>query len=400
MVRKRGLTFCLAAQEGEAMERIFSKKFVLIEAIAFFLLSLLIELLSLNTFKRLIFILIYILQDMKKTLVTLLMVVMGTALLCSCMGNQEKHVGKKGSSGKTLEMILVANKDVYTGDTKQLIDSLFCHPQEGLMDVEPIFDLVNIPVSSFQSTEMFQAHRNIVICDIKADNPNKVYKHVDYWAAPQVVFEFAVKDRATLDSFLVKYAPTVVESMYAAEHQRIIEAFNDTKGIEIMDKVKEHFGFGLTFSNEFSIAKMTQNFAWIRKETKDFGIGVLVQTMPYTNESQFDENTILKNLDITMKQNVPGPADSSYMGTERRWDIAHKQITMAGQYCIESRGMWRTFGDFMGGPFVCYTLLSPDKKQVVMLTAYTYSPRNTNQTPYAKRDHLMQVESICHSITF
>jgi hypothetical protein len=51
----------------------------------------------------------------------------------------------------------------------------------------------------------------------------------------------------------------------------------------------------------------------------------------------------------------------------------------------------------MGGPYVSYTLLSPDKKNVIMLMGYVYCPRNK---PWTKRDLLMQVESICWSIDF
>ena len=66
---------------------------------------------------------------------------------------------------------------------------------------------------------------------------------------------------------------------------------------------------------------------------------------------------------------------------------------MAGaQYVIETRGLWRLFGDFMGGPFVCYSIVSPDGKEVVDLLGYVYCPR------FDKRDYMMQVDGICRSI--
>ena len=62
------------------------------------------------------------------------------------------------------------------------------------------------------------------------------------------------------------------------------------------------------------------------------------------------------------------------------------------KYAVETRGLWRSFGDFMGGPFVNYTLLSPDGKQLVELTGFVYCPR------FDKRDYMMQVDGICRSI--
>lgn len=336
----------------------------------------------------------------KKTTILLLVALATASVMVSCSSNDAPAQGKKGSSGKTLEMMLVTDKTTYSGATKMLIDSLFRCPQEGFFTPEPIFDVVTIPPSSFNNTEMFQAHRNIVICDINPNNPNKVYKSKDKWAAPQVVYDFAVKDRQTLDSFLAKYASMMIDDMRMADRRRVIKAFASTKGVEVMNRIEENFGFSLTVSSEFEVAKMTDDFAWIRKETKDFGIGVLVNTMPYESKAIFDEEEILRNLDAMMKQHVPGPAENSYMGTERRVDVARRQVTMADQYCIETRGMWRTFGDFMGGPYVNYTLLAPDQKTVVMLTGYVYAPRSTKSTPYPKRDYLMQADGICWSIKF
>ncbi len=337
---------------------------------------------------------------MKKTTMLLFVALTAASMMVSCGSKERPAQGKKGSSGKTLEMLLVADKTVYSGSTKLLIDSLFRCPQEGFLMPEPIFDVVNIPPSSFNNAEMFQAHRNIIICDINPENPNKVYKSNDKWAAPQVVYDFAMKDRHALDSFLAKCAPMIINDMRMADRRRVIKAFNSMRAPDVMNRIKENFGFSLTVSDEFEIAKMTDDFAWIRKETKDFGVGVLVKTMPYKDKAVFEEKEILRNLDTMMKQHVPAPAENSYMGTERRVDAARQQVTMAGQYCIETRGMWRTFGDFMGGPYVNYTLLTPDQKTVVMLTGYVYATRTTKSTPYSKRDYLMQADGICWSIAF
>ena len=158
------------------------------------------------------------------------------------------------------------------------------------------------------------------------------------------------------------------------------------------------------FSNEFSLAKQDIDFAWVRKEAKDFGIGVLIDVFPYTDQNVFDEQNILDRLDTIMKRHVPASAENSYMGIERRRDEAgnylapiysKRQVEFDSDYCIETRGSWRSFGDFMAGPFVNYTFLSPNKKKVIMLTGYVYCPRNK---PWTKRDLLMQVESICWSL--
>lgn len=328
------------------------------------------------------------------------------ALICSCSQNPTDDNQKKGSSGKTLELLVVADKDIYCGETKELIDSLFGRPQEGLYQPESMFDIVNIPVSSYQNTEMFRNHRNILVFDLNKENPDKVYMHIDEYAAPQVVFDFAVKDRAALHKYLRKYEHQIIDELYKAEHRRIIKAFKGMYNYKLCKTIQDKFGFELTFSNEFALAKEADDFAWVRKEAKDFGIGVLIDVFAYEDKNIFDEQHLLDRIDTIMRRHVPSNADDSYMGLERRRDkegnylapILRKQVDFPGSdYCIETRGNWRSFGDFMGGPFVSYALLSPDQKKVIILTGYVYCPRNK---PWTKRDLLMQMESVCYSLKF
>lgn len=317
-------------------------------------------------------------------------------LLTACHSRQNEAIMKKSSSGKTCEVLLAADKATYSGDSKALIDSIFREPQAGLPQPEPRFDLVNIPVSSLHNTQMFRMHRNIVLCDVNPENPDKVYISHDKWAAPQTMVDIAASSDSALQSLLRRYEKVIKREIYKDEHQRIINAFHNVRNVELMKRVKEKFGFGMTFSEDFRWAQTAEEdpeFAWIHKETKDFSLGVLVHTMPYRDENQFVPEKILNRLDTMMRHYVPGPAEGSYMGTERRFDIEHNKVDYEGSsYCIETRGLWRTFGDFMGGPFVTYTLLSPDGRQIVEVTGYVYCPR------FDKRDYLMQVEGICNSI--
>ncbi len=341
---------------------------------------------------------------MKKGLLTIMVV----ALLASGCGGKMGELGKKkGSSGKTLELMVVADRNVYGERIKGVVEELWGSPQTGLPQPEKKFDLVNVPRSSFEEVEMFKVHRNVVILDINEANENKVYKHIDEYAVPQVIFDFAAKSTKDLDSLLRHYAPMVEEEFYAAEHRRIWKAYTEEEGYEVEASVKEAMGIGLKLSQSYGLASKGKDFVWVKMEAKDFGMGVLVNRYDYKESGMFEEERILDSLDTMMQRWVPGPSEGSYMGIERRKDkesgewllpIESKVVEFEGSsYCVETRGCWRLFGNFMGGPFVSYTLLTPDKKQIMSLTGYVYCPRNK---PYTKRDLLMQVESVCHSLKF
>lgn len=341
---------------------------------------------------------------MKK--IVLLFVAVCMLAACNNSINENDESQKRGSSGKTLELLVVADQDVYRGETKELIDSLFGRPQDCLPVPESMFSVVNIPMSSYKNTEMFRTHRNVVLLDVNPENSGKVYMHIDEYAAPQVVFDFAMKDRQSLHENLRKYEQVMLRELYKAEHRRMFKIFKGMQAYEINQQIKDKFGFALMFPNEYHIAKMADDFAWVRKEAKDFGIGVLVDVFPYESREAFDEQHILDRLDTIMKRQVPASAPDSYMGIERRRDeqgnylleIKSRNVDFdSSSYCVETRGCWRTYGDFMGGPFVTYTVLDPSEKKVVMLTGYVYCPRNK---PSTKRDLLMQVESICRTMKF
>ena len=330
-------------------------------------------------------------NNMKKVLFFLSTVM----LLAACNNRQNEAIVQKSSSGKTLEVLLAADKGHLTKMTRELIDSVFLQPQGCLPQPEPRFDLVNVPVSSLRNTHMFQMHRNIVILEIKEGNPDKVYIDRDKWAAPQVVVDISASSEASLRDLLRKYEPNIVNAIYEAEHKRMAKAFYNVRNVELMNRVKEKFGFELTFSEDFMWAEEDDGFAWIRKETKDISLGVLVNVSPYCNQEMLTPEKIYNRLDTIMRRHVPSPSEDGYMGTERRVNFETRKVDYQGSdYCIETHGLWRLMEttDRMGGPFVSYSILSPDGKNVIDLIGFVYAPR------FEKRDYLMQVEGICNSL--
>ena len=316
-------------------------------------------------------------------------------LLAACNSRQNEAIMKKSSSGKTLEVLLAADKGQMMKVTRELIDSVFRQPQGCLPQPEQRFDLVNVPVSSLRNTHMFQMHRNIIILEVKNGNPDKVYIDRDKWAEPQVVVDIAASSEASLRDLLRKYEPNIVNAIYEAEHKRMIKAFFNIRNVELMNRMKEKFGFELTFSEDFVWAEEDDGFAWIRKETKDFSLGVLVNVTPYRSQDMLTPEKIYNRLDTIMRRHVPSPSLDGYMGTERRVDFGTREVDYEGSdYCIETHGLWRLIAtpDKMGGPFVSYSILSPDGKDIVDVIGFVYAPR------FEKRDYLMQVEGICNSL--
>lgn len=309
------------------------------------------------------------------------------------------NTGKPGSSGKTLELMVVASNNVLRGTTKAVIDTIFSVPQDGLNRPEPRFEVVQLAPSSFENNTMFQAHRNILILEMDPNGLNKVYLEQNKWSQPQVVVRMVANDRHALDSMLLANSERLLSEYYNMEYVRMKKVFSQTPNVKVNNMVREKYGFSLVFPEEFSHAKTEDNFMWVRKEAKDFGLHVYISMAPASDAKAFEEAYILDNLDTLMKHHVPGPAEGSYQATERRDFFYTRKVKLGDVEAVETRGLWRLFGDFMGGPFVCYTLPSPDGSNVITLVGLVYSPSERNKM-VMRRDLLMQVDGICRSITF
>lgn len=317
---------------------------------------------------------------------------------CSCGG--KLMTGKPGSSGKTLELMVVASNGVYQS-AKHVIDTIFAVPQDGLNQVEPRFDVVQITPSSFEGNTMFQAHRNILILEVDPQGINKVFLDYDKWSTPQAVIRIRATDIQALDSMLFARQDRLLKEYYDQDYRRMEKVFSQSPNYKIIERVKAKHGFSLAIPEEFKLATMEEvpNFSWVLKQTKDFDLFLYIYQCPTSGDKDFEEASILDNLDTMMRRYVPGPSEGSYPGTERRDFFYSRPVKLGDIDAVETRGLWRTFNDFMGGPFVCYTFRSPDGKTVNYLTGAVYSPSQRNRM-VMKRDLLMQVDGICRSVKF
>ena len=193
-----------------------------------------------------------------------IVLILAVILLVGCHSRQNEAIMKRSSSGKTCEVLLAADRNVYYGETKVLIDSILREPQPGLPQGEPRFDVVNIPVTSLHNTQMFRMHRNIILCDVAEGNPDKVYISHDKWASPQTMVDIAASSTESLCDLLRRYQGAIIKEIYRDEHQRIINAFYNTRNVDLMHRVEQKFGFEMTFSDEFRWASDDADFAWIR----------------------------------------------------------------------------------------------------------------------------------------
>ena len=299
-----------------------------------------------------------------------------------------------GSGGKTCEVIVVTPKDHWNGTVGDSIRAFFGAIQPGLNQPEPYFDLVNIQPRQFNESEMFRRHRNVLIVEYDAQTAMPGLEMTqDVWAFPQIVMKFNLRDGRDFDSLFPLCKQRLMQAVYAKEYQRIQKVFKADQALNLTARLQEEYGFGLVFPDGFGFAAADRDFGWIRKESKHYGQGIIFSVYPYLSQTDFQiENIITRRNAMCAK--IPGPTEGSYMGTETEEEEFRpfsRPVLLNGCYAVETRGLWKLEGDFMGGPFVNYLIADTANARLIMLDAYLYSPRKP------KRDLLMQMEGIARS---
>lgn len=316
-----------------------------------------------------------------------------TVFMACKQGNNQS--AKRASSGATLELLIVTeNKDHWEGTLGDTIRNYFGADQLTLPQPEPLFTLANLEASTFG--KMFQPHHNILILSV--DNTFEkplIETRQDLWAAPQRVIKVTAPTYesliASVDSNKAAFRRVFLETEYERtdkNHKTLLE----NKAIQ---PLVERFKLYMNIPVGYDLAKETSNFVWIRKETMKDSQGIFVYLESYTDTSQFTNDSIILRRNYYTMTYVPGSRDGSFMTTS----MAHvtpvfKRINLNGKFAVETRGIWETVGDFMGGPFVSYTMADEKHNRLVTVEGYVYAPNAP------KSLLLHQVDAICRTVAF
>jgi hypothetical protein len=316
-------------------------------------------------------------------------------IVSGCEEMQSKG-GKQTSSGKTAEILVVTslNSDIkgMIGDT---IRYHFYQDFELLPQPEVLFELSFIDKAGFETSEVLKTHHNILFLDIDKDYPaSTIEKLTDLWATPQTMIRIKSPDKTSLIKIFMDKRDDLTHIFTKNEMKRLHRFMKPYLDENIIETLHKGYHVNMEIPNGFFIAKKTANFVWLRREKEKTGEGILLYFYPYTDTLAFQSKRIISFRDSITKMYIPGPSDGSYMTTEKKYMLpVHKKINFNGIFAVETRGLWRVENDFMGGPFVNYTLVDEKNQQVVTFDAYAYNPNK------GTRDMMIQLMAIIQTYT-
>lgn len=299
---------------------------------------------------------------------------------------------KPSSSGSTLEMIVVTDNDTWKSSVGKSIQDYFGQEQPGLGQIEPMFDVRQLPFTSFN--ELFQKHRNLLIVEINAEKEKRAIYKADVWSQPQFVVKLIAPNKKKMNELFNQEKEKLSDLFYLAERKRIIKAYEKLDQKDLAAEIERKMNISMLVPEGFYIAKLEEDFLWLRREPAEMSQGIMIYTQPYVDTMQFNPDRILNRRDSVTKKNIPGPLDGSYMATERLFRPYTREMKYNKQYAVEVRGLWKTENYQMGGPFLSITTFDKKNGRLVTLDGFVYHPNKP------KRNYLMQLDAIIHSVEF
>ncbi|MCB0479798.1 MAG: DUF4837 family protein [Flavobacteriales bacterium] len=322
-------------------------------------------------------------------------------LLLSCSTEDSGFI--PGYSGSFGEVVIVIENNTWKGDVGDSVMSKLNPELYGFPQEEHAFTMIQIPPDRFQS--VLKTHRSIIV--IETNSTKNTDGHgfnvlKNKWAKGQVLLQFNAENREDLFDLLNKNGADAVRILQSAETNRLVLKNKKFGDDQLNKSIESIAGFGITCQKDWEIQNTDSNSIWLRLERErpkggyqhQISQGILISWTAYTDKLQFLDTNLFMSINRELKKTIPGPGLEQFMQMASDYmPPQSREINFKNSFGKEIRGLWRMEGNFMGGPFICYSFLDEEKQRIVQVYGYVYSPQ------FSKREYLREVEAIILSIT-
>lgn len=321
-----------------------------------------------------------------KPFITLIITI---TILFSCKEDVTKKVYKPKSSGNINNLLVVVDNDLWNTTVGDAIRTHIGAEVYGLPQVEPQFDLRQVPPIVFSDF----VRMNRTVLKIQRAEESSVKFYTDTYATPQKMVLVSGSTQQTLKELIEQNAPKIIQALKKVElkekQRRIKKSLFNTSAL------KSALGIDLNLPSAYRIAKKEDDFFWIRRDTKTGIISLLVYSVPWQDFETPDvfSQRVIQLRDSVAKRHIPGPTEGDFMTTEMAYTPFSMRTQIAETEVLETRSLWKVQGAFMSGPFINYSFLDQKNKRILVIEGFVYAPSE------AKRDYIFELESIIKSIT-
>ncbi len=319
-------------------------------------------------------------------------------LLLSCKFEASQQPSATGKAGELL--VVIPNKyyqELAGTALRDVFQAII--PME--LNSEPYYNIIQVQPENF--TKIYRSHRHIFIVDIDTNHSGtSIERSTDHWSNPQLVVRVKAPSQEAFAKVMYERRESFVQDYINTEFRRYIAAYNRMLNADAISAVYEKFGFKLAIPEGYFVAIQGDNFIWLRQtgSRTDLEIGLLIATSEYTDPKvDFSPETIRARRDQITKRFIKGVTEGAHMTTyspETHPEVQFlvKEIDFNGMYAVQANSLWTMEKEFLGGPFVNFSMVDPNTNKLLMLDGWVLYPNKD------KRDFMRQIEALIRSIDF
>lgn len=311
--------------------------------------------------------------------------------LLALVACDDKPQGKilSASSGGLNNLTVVMPNDLWSGQVGENIREKLAGPVNGLPQIEPMFEINQMPNEAF--TGFMRKQRTFLKVE-QADTASlEVVK--DEYARPQTGILLKGPTEEAIINLIKKDSAKIVDTYKNAEITEKIRRIS--LSLKEDKPLTEAFGITMKFPSAYRYAKEDQDFYWIRKDIPNGDMNITVYEVPYNLISK-DSNTIgslIKMRDSIGGDNITVSEGMRFI-TEEAFAPYLSETTIDGKPAYQMKGMWEVKGRYMAGPFVNFTVDDKENDRYLVLEGFVFKPSAN------KRDNIFELEAILRSVKF
>lgn len=319
---------------------------------------------------------------LKKTILFALII----STIVSC-GKDEKAT-LVSSSGRINHVLIVIKNTDWQGKIGDALRDIITEPVAGLPQEEQQFSINHVPPDTFN--QLFKKSRNIMF--VGYDRETKFYTNHNVYADPQTTLSVLGKTEQDIIDNINKHKKEIISTFKDNDmkvyQQKLAEDLWNPKNIETFQKL----GFTLKIPNQYAKVEDNGDFLWYRNDFTRGQMNILAYTVPAQSINDLNIDNIIKIRNAFGKKYIPGQFDNTYITTEPKFKPITKKLKIQGMDAIETRGLWIVENDYMGGPFLSYTIYDKAKNRLIITEGFSFSPATK------KRDFVFELETILKTI--
>lgn len=318
-----------------------------------------------------------------------------TILFSSCSGDFREKA--KGSHG---EVIVVMDSSKWDSPVAESLSRTFGEYIMTLPQPEERFDLNFVDFATQTKLDQLKKMKNVIfaapldeqtnvgdfIRDILSEELKQQVRNGESfgfelrnkWYRDQWTLFLTANNQDSLAARIRSNSDRFVNNLEDLEIQRWQENIYDRgEQTAIADSLWDKYGWKIRIQHDYQHHVDTTNFVTLRRFLPENDRWIWAWWRDGVTDLDFIDSTWINNMrDSLMEQHVRGTRDSSYVTTEYRRPVKTRVIELNGYYAWQTRGTWRMTGDFMGGPFVHYTIYDDETNRLFMIEFAQFAPKH------------------------